>query len=96
MAIRIFEMNNLAPGRIPTYRVPFVASQENATIDGTSRQSNAFGEATRIVVVQADAACHVLFGLNPTATTAAFKIAAGETKEFVVTGGDKVAWIAGA
>lgn len=93
MAIRIFEMNDLADGRIPARKVPFSVSQENATIDGSSRQSNAFAATTRIVTIQADAGCHVLFGANPTATTAAFKIAAGETHDFAVNGGDKVAWI---
>lgn len=95
MAIRIFEFNDLAAGSFPVRYVPFAVSQENATIDGTSRQSNAFAASTRLVTVQADEACHVQFGVNPTATTAAFKIAAGETHDFAVTGGHKVAWIAG-
>lgn len=94
MAIRIFEFNDLAPGRIPVRKVPFTSSQSNATIDGTSRQSNAFASETRIVSVQADTACHVVFGANPTATTAGFKIASGETHDFAVNGGDKIAWIA--
>ncbi len=92
MAIRIFEMACLRDGK-PLYVAPFIASQ-TGTVSGTSAQSSAFSSATNIVAVQTDEDCHVLFGPNPTATTAGFKIAAGETREFNATPGDKVAWIA--
>lgn len=95
MAIRIFEMNGLPDGRVPVRRVPFSVSQEHATIDATSRQSSTFAAATRIVTIQADNACHVVFGENPTATTAGYKLEADRDYDFGVTPGHRVAWVAG-
>jgi hypothetical protein len=92
--IRIFEFNDIGSGNAPVRRAPFTVAQANATIDGSSRQSSAFAAATRFVAVQADSDCHVVFGVNPTATTGGFKVAAGSTEDFAVNGGDKVAWIA--
>lgn len=82
----------------PTYGMvrkgPGAPSQAAVTIGGTSAQSGAFGAATNIVTLQADADCHVIFGANPTATTGHARLAAGEFYDFWVAGGDKVAVIA--
>jgi hypothetical protein len=46
-----------------------VKSTEKVTSSGTSAQSAAFAENIDYVRVAADAACHLEFGANPTATT---------------------------
>lgn len=91
MAIRIFEMADLAYGNAPV-RGDFAVSQEG-TVGATSAQSAAFDGSTRYITVQSDEACHVVRGGNPTATTADFSIAAGETHDFGVFPGQKLAWI---
>jgi hypothetical protein len=68
------------------------------TIAGTSDASELLhdaseGGATQLVSIQADAACHVVFGADPTATTACHKIQSGETADFWVRPGLKVAVI---
>lgn len=94
MAIRIFEQANIGmEGKAPVRRAPFSATQ-SGTVDVTSTASSAFSGSTRIVTIQSDEDCHVLFGASPTATTAGFKITAGETHDFGVEPGSKVAWIA--
>jgi hypothetical protein len=94
MALRIFEFNEVGRGDVPVRRVPFPVSQDNATVDGTSRQSAAFHAATKFVTIQTDTACYVLFGENPTATSAGFLLGTGTEYDFAVTPGHKVAWIA--
>lgn len=94
MAIRIFEFNRIGKGGAPVRRAPFPVSQSGATVDGTSRQSSAFAPATEFVTIQTDTDCHIVFGANPTATAAAFKLVADRDYDFAVNGGDKVAWIA--
>lgn len=91
MAIRIFEMADLGYNDAPV-RGPFAVSQ-SGTVGASSTQSSAFDGATRYITVQSDEACHVVIGANPTATTGGFKIAAGETHDFGVFPGNKVAWI---
>lgn len=93
MALRIFEYNDIGPGGAPVRRAPFVVSQNNATVDGTSRQSTAFAVATRFITVQTDTDCYAVFGDNPTATTAGFKLTAGIDYDFAITPGHKVAWV---
>lgn len=46
----------------------------------TSTQSAAFNADTRLVRIHTDAACHILFGANPTATTSKQKLIAGQTQ----------------
>lgn len=94
MALRIFEFSNTRGG-VPIRVVPFIASQNHATVDGTSRQSSAFNAASNIITVQTDTDCYLVFGPNPTATSAGYKIAAGQDYDFAVTPGNKVAWITG-
>lgn len=89
MAIRIFEF--VEP--ILSLRPSAFEASHTGTVGATSVASDAFRSATQCVTVQSDEACHVVLGANPTATTAGFKIAAGETWDFAVEGGDKIAWI---
>lgn len=62
----------------------------------TSVQSLVFTEETRCVRVVADADCHLLFGLNPTATTGHQRLTAEVAELRHVKPGDKVAAIAAA
>lgn len=57
----------------------------------TTTQSNAFNAQTRFIGVISSAACHVLVGSNPTATTSKKKIPADQLIYFAVRGGDKIA-----
>lgn len=56
----------------------------------TATQSSAFNDATRVVRLQADAACNVKFGSNPTATASHQPLSAGVEYWRAVKSGDKV------
>jgi len=73
-------------------RLPALTTQTVA-IGASSAQSAALNNDTRIVRLYADAACHVLVGSNPTATTSSMPIAAGAAEYFGVTPGQKIAVI---
>lgn len=76
-------------------KMPAVASQTVA-ISGSSAQSAAFSTTTGLIRIHTDAICNVVIGgTNPTATTSAMRLIAGQTEYFVVTAGDKLAVIAG-
>lgn len=76
----------IAPGEV-------IASQTVA-IGGSSTQSNAFNAQTRYVRVNTDAACSVVFGANPTATTSNERWPADQTDHRSVEPGSKIAVIA--
>lgn len=65
---------------------PAVTTQAIA-IPGTSA---AFQVNTRFVRLHTDAICSVLFGPNPTATTASPRLNANQTEYFGIVGGQKV------
>lgn len=93
MGFRIMESGGTGDG-IHLRRAPFIATQNLTAATGTSAQSSAFNAGTRIVTIQSDEACYILFGANPTAVTATgFKVGAGETHDMVVTPGHKVAYV---
>lgn len=92
MAIRVFEMAD-TPGDRPLLRVPYLATQTGTVGAASAAVANAFGALTKVVHVQSDEACHLVFGPSPTATTSGHKLAAGGEASFYVTSGDKVAWI---
>lgn len=60
---------------------------------GTSAQSAAFAANIEYVRVCADAACHIEFGVNPTATTSKIYLPADDIEYFKVSPGEKVAVI---
>jgi hypothetical protein len=60
---------------------------------GTSAQSAAFAANIEYVRVCADAACHIEFGVNPTATTSKIYLPADDVEYFKVSPGEKVAVI---
>ena len=68
---------------------PPVASQ--AVTFTTTTQSAAFNDATKLIMVQADAVCSIEIGSDPTATTNSMRMAAGETRFYGVTPGHKIA-----
>lgn len=77
---------------------PFGALQSLATDQApitfsTSTQSAAFAATTRFIRIHTDSICSIAYGSNPTATTANFRMAAGQTEYFGVNPGDKIAVI---
>jgi hypothetical protein len=70
-----------------------VISTEKVTASGTSVQSAAFAENIEYVRIAADAACHIEFGVNPTATTSKVYVPADDIEYFKVSPGEKVAVI---
>jgi hypothetical protein len=70
-----------------------VKSTEKVTSSGTSAQSAAFADNIYYVRVVADAACHIEFGSNPTATTSKVYVPADDIEYFKVSPGEKVAVI---
>ncbi len=74
---------------------PAVANQTVA-ITGTSAQSAAFADTTKIVRIHTDIICHVVLGgASPTATASSMRLAADQTEYFVVAPGQKLAVITG-
>jgi len=66
---------------------------QKVTSSGTFAQSSAFGANVEYVRVIADAACHIQFGVNPTATTSTIYLPADDIEYFKVSAGEKVAVI---
>ena len=71
---------------------PPLASQK-VTTSGTSAQSAAFNERTSFIRISVDGITSVLVGVNPTATTSTQRLVAGETRDYHVSGGLKIAGI---
>lgn len=61
-------------------------AEQTVTVSGTTAQSNALDDRTRLVRLQCDGICSILFGTNPTATTAKMRMTAGQTEYFMVGG----------
>lgn len=59
---------------VPVFPGPPVASQKVSFT--TATQSAAFNSRTRVLRLYADAACHIAFGSNPTATASSERFAA--------------------
>lgn len=72
-----------------------VTTQKLAS-SGTSSQSSAFGSNIEYIRLVSDAAVHVEFGKNPTATTSTIYIPAGDVEYFKVSEGEKIAAIGSA
>lgn len=73
-------------------------SLDNATVQApvsftTTTQSAAFAATTRFVRVQADAACFIAYGSNPTATASGIPLAADMPEYFAVSSGNKIAFV---
>ncbi len=92
MPLRIFEAGGT--GRTDGFPImPDFIAKQSMTPGAASAQSSAFNAGTSLIVIQADEACHVLRGANPTATTADYKMLAGSEMAMTVRTGDKLAVI---
>lgn len=63
-------------------QIPQEPGTDQTPLDFTSgeQKSDVFDDETKIVMLEADADCHILFGENPTATTDNEPLKAGVTK----------------
>jgi len=63
-------------------QIPQEPGTDQTPVDFTSGEdkSAAFDEATKIVMLESDADCHIVFGEDPTATTDSEPLKAGVTK----------------
>lgn len=83
-------VNVVVPGPHTTdIQAPVEPSIDQApvAIGGGSVQSALFGANTRVVRLHCDVICSVLFGTNPTVTTANKRLAANQTEYFGVPPG---------
>lgn len=81
----VVEYTSLASTRSEGFPAPLEPGVAQSAITiGTTTQSAAFATTTKLVRVSATAACHVVFGANPTATTAGIHIPAGGMVDFFV------------
>lgn len=80
----VTEFRGYSPVTYQAAQAPSLVDQA-VTFTTSSVQSAAFNYYTTLVRVQCDVACWVIFGDNPTATTAKMKLAAGQTEYFAVT-----------
>lgn len=67
--------------------------EQTLAIGASSVQSNAFSADTNIIQLSTDSVCSVAFGPNPTASATNMRLAANETRYFVVSPLQKVAVI---
>lgn len=65
-------------------------AEQEITLSGTTAQSSALNASTSLVRLHTDVICSVIFGTNPTATTAKMRMAAGQTEYFTVPPGQGV------
>jgi hypothetical protein len=79
-------------GPVAVGKAPAITDQTVA-IGGTTTQSSAFANNTRLVRLHTDAICSIQIASNPTATTSTARMAANQTEYFQVTPGHKVAVI---
>jgi len=58
-----------------------------------SSQGLTFQDSTQIIQVSTDTACSIAYGTNPVAVTTAHRMAANETRFYIVSAGNKLAVI---
>lgn len=86
---------NYAVVPIEVAQMPALTKQNlNFISGGPAVASSAFGASTRLIRVHAKAACSIVVGANPTATTDDTPMAANSTEYFGVSPGDKLSVIA--
>lgn len=71
---------------------PALATQ-TVSVGGSSTQSSAFGDGTKLIRVNTDTTCSVAIGANPTATSSTTRLPANMTEYFRVEAGHKLAVI---
>lgn len=62
-------------------------AEQTVAIGGSSVQSAAFQQSTRMVRLHTDSICSIEFGTNPTATATKARMAANQTEYFYVPAG---------
>lgn len=91
MATRILEYD----GNEVQYAMPVIphalVEQTALTATGSTAQSAAFGASTDLICVNSDEQIYAAVGVNPTAATTSYRIAAGGEAWFAVKPGEKVA-----
>lgn len=92
----VTEYANLGDDFRTTVPAPKEPGADQTPVDFTSgaAQSADFATYTRFVRLQADTACHLLFGNDPTATTNAQPLAANVAEYRAVVPGQKLSVIA--
>jgi hypothetical protein len=72
-----------------SFQAPLEPGTDQAplAIGASPQQSAAFGPNTRVVRVNCDSVCSILFGTNPTAATSNRRLAANQTEYFGVNPG---------
>lgn len=63
-------------------------AEQTVAIGGASAASSAFNVATRMVMLHTDAICSIKFGTAPTAAATNARMAAGETRFYMVPKGE--------
>lgn len=77
---------------LPAGQEPSMLNQQ-LPITISSQKSAAFNEQTNFVRVQTDAACRIVFGNEPTASSSSMRMPANATEYFGVKPGQKIAVI---
>lgn len=92
MTTRIFEMTapTIGGSFVGVRRAPFLAVQ-SLTPNASTQNSAAFNAATNMITVQADEDVYIDIAAAPNATNSGYKVSAGEERDFLVTGGHKIA-----
>lgn len=75
---------------------PQVVVQAPITLSGVSQKSQAFNANTNFVLLDAEAACHFVVGVDPVATTDSERLLADNQRYIGVPPGYKIAVIAAA
>ena len=71
-----------------------IQADYEVAIGAGSTQSPAFQPGTGVIQINCDAACSIAYGANPTAITTAHRMAANETRFYLVKPGNMIAVIA--
>ena len=70
-----------------------IQADYEVAIGAGSTQSPAFQANTYVIQINCDAACSIAYGSNPTAVPTAHRLAANETRFYLVSPGNKLAVI---
>ena len=70
-----------------------ITADYSISITSGSTQTLAFQNTTKVVQIATDAACSIAYGDNPVAKISAHRLAANETRFYIVCGGKMLAVI---
>lgn len=89
----VTEFSLSAPGGVQVAQMPPLVDQAPITTSGTSAQSSAFGDSTKMIRAWCDTQSAIVIGSNPTATTNNMPMSAGVGEYLNVIPGQKAAFI---